>query len=176
MPHAAEWDWIHDHYGELQRVVRTAATDAVAGTLPHSVTWPSWRGYTMKQLRRLWRERNYILGATGAAVIVARAIGGVTPRCVKKGPIGKVARALCGIPTHLLNDLLGILADVWILQNVCVLLPYLETAAKDIGTPLVAGLTEVGAGLCKGNKAPAALVGPMPSIPTLVFGVTASGV
>jgi hypothetical protein len=109
------------------------------------------------------------------AVAMANVLG-VSAKCLRKGPIGKVSRSLCGIPTHLLDDLLGILADIWIVENVCVLLPFLETAASKIGTPLVEALTVAGAGICPGHSAPKPLLGPKATVPDLIFGVSASAV
>ena len=69
--------------------------------------------------------------------------------------VGRVGNAVCGLPANLLDDLLGLLADYFILTNICDLLPILETVASDVGTPLVEALTAVGAGLCSGaEKAP----------------------
>ena len=154
MPHAGEWSWIHDHFNTLKKVVLGTAAAAVAVPLPLAPALPiPWHGID-KRVKRLTKELLFWTTATGAALLVARAIGGVTSNCVKKGPIGKMARALCGLPSHFLNDLLGILADIWILENVCVLIGPLETIAQDVGIPLVEALTDIGAGLCKARSVP----------------------
>jgi hypothetical protein len=176
MPHAGEWDWIHEHFGDIQKTVAAAATAGATVALPHAHAFPVPFGLTIRGLKRRLRSLEYFTAATGAAVLVARAIGGVSPRCVKKGPIGKIARALCGLPTNFLNDLLGIFADIWIVENICTLLPLLETGAEKVGKPLVAALTTAGAGLCGKNTAPGELKGPKASVPDLIFGVSASGV
>jgi hypothetical protein len=106
MPHAGEWDWIHRHWESLQKAVTGAAAAAVAGTLPHAPAWPHpWRGIRT-ELGKLWKFRNYVLSATGAAAIVAAAIGGISASCVRKGNIAKTARRICGLDTHLLDTLL----------------------------------------------------------------------
>jgi hypothetical protein len=106
MPHAGEWDWIHRHWESLQKAVTGAAAAAVAGTLPHAPAWPHpWRGIRT-ELGKMWRFRNYVLSATGAAAIVAAAIGGISSSCVRKGNIAKTARRICGLDTHLLDTLL----------------------------------------------------------------------
>jgi hypothetical protein len=159
------------------------ALGAIAGGLvwPHpggTFTLPkAWRGLTKRLARieaRLHRLEG-LLAAAGMAVAMANVLG-VSAKCLRKGPIGKVSRSLCGIPTHLLDDLLGILADIWIVENVCVLLPFLETAASKIGTPLVEALTVAGAGICPGHSAPKPLLGPKATVPDLIFGVSASAV
>jgi hypothetical protein len=133
-------------------------------------------GRTVAQLRKRIGLLEAGAGATAVAITMANVLGIPNWRCLTRGPLGRTARSLCGIPSSLLNDLLGLVADFFILENVCVMLPWLETAASEIGTPLVEVLTVVGAGLCGGVEAPAALRGPMPSVPALIFGVSSSGV
>lgn len=140
----------------------------------HSLPVPF--GRTVSQLRRLARKHEAIIGATVFAAAMANVLGVPNPRCLTKGPFGRFARTLCGMPSNLLNDFLGLLADFVILENICTVLPWLESAASEIGTPFVEVLTEVGAGLCRGSKAPGVLRGPKPSVPALIFGVSASGV
>jgi hypothetical protein len=161
-----------------------AGLGAIAGGLvwPHpggTLTLPkAWRGLTKRLLRierRLSRLEVGVFGATAMAVAMANVLG-VSARCLRKGNVGRTARALCGLPTNLLNDLLGILADIWVVENVCVLLPFLETAVSKVGTPLVEALTVAGAGICKGHKAPPPLQGPKANVPALIFGVSASEV
>lgn len=137
---------------------------------------PTQFGRTVKQIRRRLGKVEALLGATAMAVAMANVLGIPNPRCLTKGPVGRFSRALCGMPTNLLNDLLGLIADYFVVSHICDVLPFIEDAASTIGTPLVAELTKVGAGLCDANTQPAALVGPMPTIPALVFGVSASGV
>lgn len=176
MPHAEEWTWINHHWQGLVRAVTAPVT------LPGAVAWPSlrkslkeiaaWRKVTQARLKRL----ELLLGLSGLALGVARMLG-VRPECLKPGGnIGRVSRALCGMPRNFLNDLVGLLSDFFILENICTVLPFLETVASDIGTPLVEGLTTIGAGLCPGSSAPGTLRGPKPSVPDLIFGVSASGV
>jgi hypothetical protein len=168
MPHAAEWEWISHHWKALTRAV-TAPT-----TLPGIIAAPrvgDIAGWTRRNLR--WHNRRLarleaLLGVTGLAAVLARTLG-VSIKCLRPGGnVSRVARSLCGLPTHLLDDLLGILADVWLIENVCVVLPFLETAASEIGTPLVEALTAVGAGICAGSQAPGDLRGSAARLPSPV--------
>lgn len=123
---------------------------------------------------KLYKRVGVLTGATVFAAAMANVLG-VSARCLRKGNIGRVSRALCGLSGAALNDLLGLLTDVLIFENVCTLLPILETAASDIGTPLVAALTDVGAGLCGGVAPAGALRGPAPTISPVLFGTVAAG-
>lgn len=68
-----------------------------------------------------------------------------------------------------LESLLGLLVDLVILENICDVLPLLETAVSDVAVPMVVGLTDVGAGLCdKKHTAPAKLTGPA-TVPVPVY-------
>lgn len=133
-------------------------------------------GRTISNIKRRLSRAETWVGATALSIAMANVLGIPNPRCLRDGPLGRISRRLCGIPTNFLNDLLGLVADFFILENICTVLPWLESAASEIGTPLVELLTDVGAGLCKGSSAPAALSGPMPSVPALIFGISASGV
>lgn len=164
---------------ELHHLER-ASSDVIH--LPRSVVWPQfrkafheialWRHVTNIRLRRLER----LLAASGLAVAVANMLGLPNWRCLTKGPIARVSRALCGLPSNFLNDLLGLLADVWIVENICTLIPLLETAASDIGTPLIEALTPVGAGLCHGVTKPSPLPSPPLDLPPVYFGTAVVGV
>ena len=122
------------------------------------------------------RKVEALFGVAAMAAAMANVLGLPNWRCLTRGNVGKTARRLCGMPSHWLDDVLGLLADFFILENICTVLPWLETAASEIGTPLVAVLTEVGSGLCAGATAPAPLRGPKASVPDLIFGVSTAGV
>lgn len=160
-------------YANPKAIAATAA--AGVGALPLPGVIPRiWHGIDdleseVTKLRKLERAIPNVAAAGVLAVALAN-VWGISAKCVRSGgPIGKVMRSLCGLPTKALNDLLGILADVWALENICVLLPLLETAASDIGTPLVEALTEVGAGLCHGAAPAGAMRGPAPTIPPVLL-------
>lgn len=75
---------------------------------------------------------------------------------------GKV-KGICGTSSGAWENLLGLFADIIILTDICHVLPLLEEGLSAVATPLVEGLTDVGAGLCSaGYAGPAAL-----SVPTL---------
>jgi hypothetical protein len=166
MPHAGEWDWIHHHWTALQRAVAGVASDVGHITLPHAPAWPRpWRGIR-SELGKLWKFRNYVLSATGAAALVAIGIGGVSGNCVKKGAIGKVARRLCGLSSHALNDLLGLLVDAFIITDVCAVVDVIGEAAKLVQQPLVEVVGGLEAALCHGDySAPATLHPPQLYLP-----------
>ena len=83
--------------------------------------------------------------------------------------VRKAGKALCGAPSHLLDDFLALLADFTILTNICTVIPWLEDAAALIAVPLVGVLTDATAGLCPGSiGASAALQGPDPTLPPLL--------
>lgn len=115
-------------------------------------------GRTIRNIRARLGTVEALLGATAFAAAMANVIGIPSWRCLTKGPLGRTSRALCGLPSRLFEDLLAALADLWVLENVCVLIPFLEKGAEEIGAPLVEALTVAGAGICKGSiGAPATL-------------------
>lgn len=171
-----------EHTAAQAKTVAKTATHTPAQTAVITVAHPSIAslpipfGRTIAQIKKRLSRAEAWVGAGALSIAMANVLGLPNPRCLRDGPLGRVSRRLCGIPTSLLNDLLGLVADFFILENICAVLPWLESAASEVGTPLVELLTEVGAGLCKGSSAPAVLQGPKASIPALIFGVSASGV
>lgn len=100
---------------QVKALIAAALATAGAVTMPLPWVIPRLRhlehGLSLdrKRLRRLEK----LLGATGAAVLVARALGVGSWRCVKDGNIGKAARAFCGFPSWLVD---GLLAGLVVLQ------------------------------------------------------------
>ena len=106
MPHASEWDWIHHNFKALQHAIAGTAAAASSVALPHAIAWPVPHGLTIKNLRKRMHRIEALLGVTGAAALVARAIGGISADCVRKGNIAKTARRICGLDANLLDSLL----------------------------------------------------------------------
>jgi hypothetical protein len=106
MPHAGEWDWLHRHWKGVRNAVLGAVAVAGALTHPGSIPWENPFSEWVKQNKKRLSRLELLLGATGAAALVARALGGVTVNCVRKGNIGKVARRLCGLDGALVDLLL----------------------------------------------------------------------
>ena len=79
-------------------------------------------GYTKRHLwihnLRLSRLEK-ILGAAGFAALLANALGLPNWRCVTRGNLGRVSRAICGLSSAALGDLLGLIADVLLLEYLC---------------------------------------------------------
>ena len=128
MPHAAEWDWLHKHWKALTAAVIGAAALPGVIDVPHIPSLPVPFGRTIKQIRRRLGRLELLLGAAGAAALVARAIGGITPRCVKSGALGKVARRLCGLSPKALEDILGLLVDLFTFSYICEAVKLMEEA------------------------------------------------
>jgi hypothetical protein len=168
--------------GHEAHVAKSVAT-TTAGAVTHETkvitqvidvaSLPVPFGRTVAQIKKRIGLLEAGVGATAVAVALANVLGIPNPKCLTRGPIGRVARTLCGMPSHFLNDLLGLLADFLILENVCIVLPWVEAAAAEVAVPLVEALTVVGAGLCKGSIGVAQpLQGPMPSVPAVTYSLS----
>lgn len=144
MPHAGEWDWIHDHFNTLKKAVAGAVAGAAGAVLPHAPALPNPFADIRKKLGSLRKDLVYWTTATGAAVLVARALGGVTAKCVKKGNIGKAARAFCGLDSLIAN---AILADLAIMTGTLSLVEFakqLQRAEPLIATSLAYLVDDIG--------------------------------
>lgn len=87
------------------------------------------------RLRKL--ELRFAIPAFAATMAYVLGLG-TNWRCLTRGNIGKVSRALCGLGPRALEDLLGLIADVLILQNICTVIGYLEDGLSLIEPELTA--------------------------------------
>lgn len=168
------------------------AVKALEHAIPHTITkiyrlghagaltLPKWVSHIPAEIRGLTRrlariERRLaklegLFGVTAMAAAMANVFGLPNWRCLTRGNVGRTARALCGIPSHMLEDLLALVADFAVLSGICRVLPWLEAGVSEVAEPMVVALTEVGAGLCS----PASSIAPpLPKI-TLYLPPTAA--
>ncbi len=138
---------ITSRVGALERAVSTTIPQSIAGLRAATRALTDLYNGVNARVRRIEET----LSTTGAAALVASALATLGLGWVRCSNVGKMGRAMCGMPGGLLDDVLALLVDFVILENICVLLPWLEEAAETIGAPLVAGIAGVvGAGTCGG--------------------------
>jgi hypothetical protein len=102
--------------------------------------WESW-------LRRLKRVEGIFAVSVFAGVLAE--VFGVTAKCVRSGgPIGKMMRGFCGLPGTLFKDIFALIADFFIFETLCDVIPVLAKITSDVATPMVEALTPIEAGLC----------------------------
>jgi hypothetical protein len=138
--------------GKTITIVRRAAADVLP--LPSWVLHLPHRLHGIDELeerlgKRL-RKVEALLGATAMAAAMANVLG-VSARCLRSGNVGKVARAVCGLSREALNDLLGLLVDVLIVEDVCQVIVLLEDALSLVQGPLNDFVTVVDGALCHGD-------------------------
>lgn len=111
----------------------------------------------------LWKLRRRVSVLTGATVFAAAMANvlGVSARCLRKGNIGRVARSLCGLSSATLNDLLGLLVDVLIVEDVCQVIVLLEDALSVVQGPINGFVNVVGGALCHGDYDAPPKLGPV---------------
>lgn len=120
MPHAKEWEWIHDHWKALTHAVTGTVAAAGVIAIPGRVEWrnplDALRRAHGKRLKRLEK----LLGVSGIALIMARALGLGSARCLRGGNLAKAARRICGLDSSLFNslmlDLVAILSVVSVVE------------------------------------------------------------
>lgn len=168
MPHAGEWDWIHDHYNTLKKVVAGAAAAAAGAVLPHAPSIGNPFAAIWKYIHSMRKDLVYWTTATGAAVLVARAIGGVSANCVKKGNIGRFARLICGLDSWLVKLLLVGLVEGFVANDLCAFSNLLMRQAQLI-RPALMELVNVEDALigCGGAEKPLVFNLPPASLPPL---------
>ena len=160
MPHAREWEWIHKHWKAVTAAVLGAAALPVAVDVPAAPSLPIPFGRTVRQIKRRLRRVEALLGVTAFAAVMARVLRIPSPHCLTRGPIGKVARRLCGLGSEALNDLLSLLVDVVLVADICQVVNMLESGLEIIQGPLDDIVGVVGGSLCHGDYAAPPNVGP----------------
>lgn len=106
MPHAQEWEWVHDHWKAAKAAILGATAAAIAVPVPGGIPWRN----PLDALRRAHGKRlkrvEALLGVAAFAVVLSRVLG-VSVKCLKpSGNVGKTARRLCGLNAGLLDALL----------------------------------------------------------------------
>lgn len=156
IPHLGELQWIHRHWKAIAAAAAAPAVGLGAAVLPNVHIFPRlralerWEGYTRKRLRRL----EALLGVTAFAGLMAKVLGLPNWRCLTRGNVGRTARALCGLPAHFLNDLLGLLVDFFVIADICEVVGLLSDAFALIEPELLGFVGVAGSALCHGDYAP----------------------
>lgn len=151
-----EIQWLHRHWKAIAAAIAASSAGAVAGHFPWVHVFPRLRHlereglHVRKRLHRLER----LLAAGGLAVAMANVLGLPNWRCLTRGNVGRTARVLCGIPAHLLEDLLGLVADFIIIADICEVVGWLEEGLKVIEPELTALVVAADMALCHGDYDP----------------------
>lgn len=158
--------------GRVTVIVRRVGAVALPGALGIPHIWKEIHGLTKRNLRlahRLHRLEG-LLGAAAFAGLMANALGlGTNWRCITRGNIGKVARRLCGLSPAALEDLLGLIADVVIVADICRVIELLTEGLTLIEGPINTFVGVVDGALCHGDySAPPALPAMALSLPPSV--------
>lgn len=98
-----EWLWKHKRTAGALGAIGGAIAFPWTELLPRLKRLEHSLGLTHARLRRL----EALLGAAGFAAVMANALGIPNWRCITRGPLGRVSRLLCGLPSDLLAALLA---------------------------------------------------------------------
>ena len=153
MPHAREWDWLHRHWEQVTAAVLGAAAIPVTHVLPkvEPIAWPF--GLTPTGIRRRLRRLESLTAPLAIAAALSLALG-VSRSCLRPGGnIQKIAKRLCGLGSTALDDLLGLLVDVLLVEDVCQVVTLLEDGLHLIQGPIDSIVGVVGGSLCHGDYA-----------------------
>lgn len=137
-------------------------TQVIPGVIAGKDKWA--RGQIVQLKRRetsRWRHLGPLALLALTPIAIQTLIGLLECKNVQRG-----LKKFCGMPGHLFNDFLALLADFFILTNICTILPWLEEGFNLI-EPAIAEVTAGAAAIaCSNNYArPAALRVPALRLP-----------
>jgi len=134
-------------------IVRHAVSDVshLPGWILHLPHWLHGIDELETRLEKRVRHAETIFGATAFAAALAN-VWGIPFRCARSGgPMGRLARTLCGLSGEALNDLFGLLIDVLIVEDICQVIVLLEDALSLVQGPLNTFVDVVDGALCHGD-------------------------
>lgn len=165
-------EWLKNHLKQLER----AAAGAAAGTIAGVLDWERGVGGRLNRditgLRKRIGKLEKLSAGTIAAGAVALALARLGLSWIRCENNKKVGKAICGLPSNLLNDVLGLLTDAVILTNICTIIPLMEQGFELVEAPL-AEFTSGALALACAGKYPG---GPALTIPALQLPVSPLGV
>lgn len=176
LPFLGSWRWLHAHIAILRRLVTDAGKIEAAIAIPFPTDLPIPWGRTISNIRKRLGKVEALLGATGLAIAMANVLGLPNWRCLTRGNVGRTARALCGIGPAALQDILGLLTDVLIVTNICMVTDLLERGLQVIEGPIDSIVGVVGGSLCNGDFQEPPTIGPVALSLPPVSGLALSGV
>lgn len=106
-----------------------------------------WAARVNRRLHRL----EGLLGVTALAAAMANVFGLPNWRCLTRGNVGRTVRKLCGLGPAALEDLLGLLADVLLVEDVCQVINLLSDGLTLVEGPLNTIIGGVDSALCHGH-------------------------
>lgn len=144
----AGYRWTRSEVGRLERdllridrkldqVIRREGHKAgAAAAIPAIGALPVPIGLTIRDLKRLARKHEGIFAASVFAGLMANVLGLSSWRCLTRGPVGRVSRALCGLGSNALADLLSLLVDALVITRPCDVMTIVTAGAELILTPV----------------------------------------
>lgn len=153
---------------EISHVAHVAEATAVHGVheAEHALDWSEAQvGHIGREIDAIKARLHTITQALSPAAIVAligatifKDFGLGWLRCSQVGQLG---RAVCGMPGHLLKDLLELFAGAVLFSSVCELLPMLTVAVDEVGLGLVETIHSSGFTACSSQYPPAPRMPPI---------------
>lgn len=137
------FDWLKKHLKALERII-AGATGAVIGS-----TIPSVRD--LIGIRKRIGELEKTLAGTAVAGAVALALARLGVSWIRCNNWKRLGRGVCGLPSSVISDILGLITDVFILADICEVIKLTDDAFGVVEGPLASFVGNVGGALCHGD-------------------------
>jgi hypothetical protein len=121
IPHLGELQWIHRHWKALTRAAAAAGSIALTPGLAIPRIWHGIDeiGKVHVTVNRRLLRVEALLGATAMAAAMANVLGLRSARCLRSGPLGRLARLFCGLDNWLVDLLVLGSVEAFIASDLC---------------------------------------------------------
>lgn len=144
-------NWVYEHIKALQRLITTAGATKVDSILPRVERLLAVTEADIKALtKRLTGSAHGLIAGTAAGVVVL-GLERAGLNWIRCNNWGKLGRAGCRTPWNSIENLLSLITDVLIFEDVCQVIPLLETGLAQVAGPLGTITGTLGGALCHGD-------------------------
>lgn len=137
------FDWLKKHLKSLERILAGAAGAAIGSVLGLPKDLIGIR----KRIGKLEKT----LAGTAVAGAVALALARLGVSWIRCNNWKRLGRGVCGLPSNVISDILGLITDVFILADICEVIKLTDDAFGVIEGPLASFVGNVGGALCHGD-------------------------
>lgn len=144
-------EWLRKHFKELARIATGAGAIAIPGILAWERVFGRKVDRDIAAIHKRLRHLERVFGATAASAVFLAAIAKLGLGWIRCPNMKRLGRGICGLPSHFVDDLLGLLLDFLVLADICQVVGIVSSAFAEVEGPIATFVGDVGGALCHGD-------------------------